>query len=177
MKTLQKLSVVASTAILALGVSAGSAQAGSLIGQTINADYLFPDYNTVYQPGTTTVTADSSDTINFWDGVYLDPNAQGFSITSLISGYFTGISDGATFNGIKASNLSFGDGSFITGVLIGTKTGAFTAFDSSRLSFTGDSVSLNFQGLGMGSEGYFQGGEILNVSFQTSPRPVPVPRH
>jgi hypothetical protein len=168
MNTLQKFSVVASTALLALGVSAGSASAASLIGQTIKVDYLFPNVNSIVDSKVTTVTADSSDTVIFSSGVNFDPNAQGFSITNLLASGFSS----ATFNGIKTSNLNFGDGSFITGVFIDSKTGIFTPFDPSRISFTNDSVSLNFESLP-----FTTGSDLgnLRIGLQTSSRPVPVP--
>ncbi|NUN66592.1 hypothetical protein HCU40_17955 [Pseudanabaena biceps] len=177
MKTLQKLSVVASVAVLAIGVSAGSAQAASLVGQTINVDYFFPDVNSLYDSTSVNVAANSSDVISTGGGLFtVDPSALGFSISPTFGFALTGLFQGSqfTFNGIKFSNLNFGDGSVVTGVLIDNQTGAFTAFDSSRISFTDNSVSLNFQNLGQGSEGSFQVGNTLDVSLQTA-RPVPVP--
>ncbi len=170
MNTFQKLSVAASTAILTLSVSTGSALAGSLIGQTIEVNNVFPSINNNVQSFTTTVTADSSDAINILY-VLVDPNAQGFSID--FSAWGDVSYSNTPFNGIKVSNLNFGDGSFITDFSI-TTSGAFVGFDPSRISFIKDAVFVNFSNLSI-SNPTFNTHSILNVSLQTSQPVVPVP--
>ena len=160
MLRLNKISPVwACTAGLSAVLSAtcGAASASSLIGDTINFQYFFPDESIPYtQPQVTTVAAGNSDAFDVIGVAKLDPEASGFKIPSFnTTNYFTS----APFNGFKLSSLDFNDASSITGYTLVTN---MLGLDDSRIAFTGHTFDINWQGLSFDPNTY------VNVDFKTS---------
>jgi hypothetical protein len=159
----KKLSIAAAgAAFLALGIG-GAAQATSLIGDTINYEYIFPDASNVYQTNTTTVAAGASDIINAIGIFSINPEATSFlaSNFSFNSSWTT-----AEFNGFRLSDLNFDDGSTIVGFSFETN---MEGLDASRISFTKDSVSVNWNSLAFNRDTY------LRVNLDTDRTSVPEP--
>jgi len=164
--TLVKTSLLAAIGFAAILANCASASASSLIGKTIQADYFFPDSSSLHGSFSITVAAGNSDAVSFFDIFSLDPEASGFKIPSF------SFRHGAfwlptPFNGFNLSSLNFDDSSSITGYTLDTN---MIGLDASRISFTGNTFNLNWQGLSFDTNTY------VNVGFKTdNTTAVPTP--
>jgi hypothetical protein len=139
-------------------VGAEQAQAG-FEGLTVHGEYLYPDTATVFQdlgnavitPGFTFNFTNSEVTVAIGD-------------TTIDTRFFT-TANAATFNGPRLTVI--GSAPAITDVAIDPATNV-PGFDSSRLSFTSDSILENIQGLAFPANGNIR----LNVQFASA---VPEP--
>ena len=139
-------------------------QAG-LIGQTLSAEYYYPTHSTSYpgalfSPSSFTVGPDQ-ETVGDVEGVtqlFVD-----FTSTALAVNFRTVLSDptwtGSAFNGIMFTSL-LPNG--ITGAAVDEST-SIAGFDSSRVSFTGSEIFLNWQGLS------YLDGQNVKINFAFAP--------
>ncbi|HZZ31755.1 MAG TPA: PEPxxWA-CTERM sorting domain-containing protein [Phenylobacterium sp.] len=128
---------------LALAAS-GSAHAQSLLGDTVDLTYFFPIIGSTIEDDGTQVVSPQASYLSFRT-ILTTVNAN-----SIVSGTtpqgptFFGSAD---FSGVVITDLSHSN---IIGVSIDAASN-LVGFDLSRVSFTGDSVSLNFEGLATGA--------------------------
>jgi hypothetical protein len=140
-----------------------SASAASLIGDTIQFDYQFPLQGIVLQSQTTAVAAGNSDAISGLGIFTFNPEATGFTVSNFL---FSNAWLSAPFNGFRLSSLNFDDSSTITGFTLNTN---MIGLDASRIVFTGNTFTLNWQGLA------FNRNTFVNVGFITSSSSTPIP--
>lgn len=160
--TLVKTSLLAAAGAVAVLANCTAASAASLIGDTIQFDYLFPDSTSVYGSYSTTVATGNADAIDFLGYFKFDPEASGFKIPFTSDATWTSTS----FNGFKLSSLDFDDNSSITGYTLDTNMGGL---DASRIAFTGNTFSVNWQGLSFDTNTY------VNVGFKTDSSSTAIP--
>ncbi|BAZ48815.1 hypothetical protein NIES4103_14250 [Nostoc sp. NIES-4103] len=164
------LTIVISAGIsIAAGIKAEPAAASSLIGDTIQYEYLIPNSSTVWESTTRLVQPGLSDLINQTDGTSdvifaINPESDGFVVDfSKDAGFFPSL-----FNGFRLSSLDFDDSSILTGFILNTNMVGLDA-DDSRISFTADTISVNLQGLSYDTNTY------IDVKFRTFVVPASVP--
>ena len=158
------LSTVAVTMLVFATTSANA----SLIGDQINYEYLFPNTSSVFDQRFINVVAGNSDAVTSDLGtVDLTVNPEGDSIELLLTQTGTPPTfNPGTFNGARFSDL---DWVGIPGEIIGVNLVTdFAGLTASRVSFTADSVSVNFVDLTMTQTTHF-------VSLQLETRHVPEP--
>lgn len=142
---------------------AGSPAYATVMGDTFNGSYLFPDANSVALDGGN-ATVNPTASFVFPTGT---PN-----VTATISGTqivltfdAAGSYNPASFSGIRLTDLTKSD---ITGFSLASISG-ITGFDSSDLLFTSNSLSLNLQGIDVsGSTATI----IANISSGAVPEPA-----
>lgn len=135
-----KRTIVFSLAI-ALFVFAGQAFAGSLDGDTVTVNYLYPDINTVYQVlGTGTVTPAGFTTNSFGQHNFTVYPSE-ITLTNVVGQDVNFLS--ASFNGYQMVNDTGSPA--ITGVSVAFSDVA--GFSASDVSFDATDVWLNMQGL------------------------------
>jgi hypothetical protein len=143
---------------IALFLFGGSANAG-FIGNTLDADYLFGGISSVYDDMSNVVVGAGAE----WSLFNLSTDVDDKSITMSRSG---GVSfSQSTFNGFSFTDVNGTIEDFVAVTVDASTT--LVGFDASRVSFTADSLYLNFEGL--------SGGDLfakVNVSF-TSAVPEP----
>ncbi len=115
---------------------------GSILGDTVDIQFLYPTMNSIYGLGTTGVVTSEGVRLNLFDNqevivlpnsvVMLDINEAGSSF------------DSAQFNGISVTDLT--NPSAFTGALVGVTTD-ISAFGLSDVSESSGALFLNFQGL------------------------------
>ncbi|WP_298235316.1 PEP-CTERM sorting domain-containing protein [uncultured Azohydromonas sp.] len=161
MKKVLAVAVLAASAV-------GSAMAAPLMGSVLNYQYYYPDSGTSYA-GTPDVNS------NFIVG----PDAEFYTLTDAIGSMdvtadqvivdfsHSGTFGPATFNGWVLTDI-FSNIDRFASVTIDAATN-MVGLDASRLSFTDDTIALNWQGLAFDADTRV----VLNVS--TSPFPVPEP--
>lgn len=160
--TLLKIGIAIGIGSLTIAASE-VAYASSLIGDSIQFEYLFPDSTSVYQNSSTIVAAGNSDAINAFNTFSFDPEASGFRIPSF---FYSSSWIPSSFNGFELSSLDFDDSSSITGYTLATN---MVGLDASRFVFTENTFSVNWQGLSFDPSTY------VNVDFQTNASTTPVP--
>ena len=131
--------LIAGAAGLALAAS-GSAHAQGLLGDTVNLTYFFPDLSSPFEDDGNQAVSPQASFVSFGQ-IATTVNANSIdSGNSIVGGLsFTG----ASFNGVVITDLTHSN---IIGVTIDAASN-MGGFDLSRVSFTGNSVSLNFSGL------------------------------
>ena len=133
------------------------------IGNTLDADYLYDDIGAVYDGMTDEVVGVDAE----WTILSFSIDADDSSIAIKRSGrYDFGVA--GTFNGWSFTD-TLGAIDDIIAVTIDTST--LVGFDSSGISFTQDSIFLNFIGIDNGTDFYFK----VNVDFDSSDSSVPEP--
>jgi hypothetical protein len=121
---------------------AGMANA-TLVGDSITIQHFFPDLSTPHATYTAIVLDGESDTTSVMD--YYDVNVDDSTI--YVKYRFTDSGTywtEADFNGLVVSSLNDSSGHALAGVLVNTN---MPGWDNSRLSFSSDSVTFNWQGL------------------------------
>jgi PEP-CTERM motif len=161
LSTLMKKLLIATVGAASIVGVAGAAQAASLIGDTIKYEYIFPNASSVYEIKTTTVAAGTSDAINAVDIFSINPEATSFLINNFA---YNSNWNTAAFNGFRLSDLNFDTPSKITGVTFVTN---MQGFNGSRIGFTDNSVSVNWNSL------RFNSNTFLNLSLKTTAVPEP----
>lgn len=138
--------------ICALGVILlASVQAhASLIGDVVTVRHYFPTNLSVHDDmGPVTVAAGTSDSVTYFSGVYtVNVEASSVLVDFNASASWTS----ASFNGLIVGDLDFSPLASVTGLTIDTNIAGWT---NSRATFTGDSVSFNWNGLSVNSSSYF----------------------
>lgn len=136
-------------ALLALALaSATPVGAATLVGDTINLNYLFPDSSTVFGSSSLSIASDPTSLSCSPGGLGVCSAFAENATFTVTSNSITLAEDGgssytpAAFNGLQYSNLGFGSG--ITGFSLSTDLAGLTASD---VSFTGSSIEFNAQGL------------------------------
>lgn len=135
MKFMHSLALAAVTAVAVVG-AAGSAEAG-LAGDSIEAQYFFPNLATTFQ-GSSTQTAPAT--------FLIDSNVQSLSVgdTRITLTFLEfNILGAAAFNGPQITDLTNSD---ITNALLDSAS-TLPGFSQSDLSFTGNTIDINLQGL------------------------------
>jgi hypothetical protein len=157
---MNKLSALAALAAIALSAPAS---ASTFIGDTFEGTYRFPtERRATINSGIGTV--DPVAEFTFETG-RINPTAQIFARSVLITFAGNGRYNVAEFNGIYLRNLSR---RLIAGITLNSNSTA-VGFDQSRLSFSSDTLQFNFQGLRLRA-----GDQIsADVNFQGSPVPEP----
>ncbi|WP_414566448.1 MULTISPECIES: hypothetical protein [unclassified Anabaena] len=161
------LAIAISTGVtIATGIHSEIAKASSLIGDTIQYEYLVPDLSTVFESTTRVVQPGLADLITQTDGTFdiftLNPESNGFNVNfSVVIGFsFT------SFNGFRLSSLDFDDSSILTGYTLDTN---MVGLEASHISFTSNTFSVNFQGLEADADTF------IDVNFITSAVSTSVP--
>lgn len=135
---------LAAVVMLSLGFSV-AANATLLEGKTVNYQYYFPTLADPYEAdnGNKVVGAgiEVSDVVAGWLDATLDISDTNLLMDFAIGG---GITE-ADFNGWVLTDV-FGEIQDFTSVTINAATN-MVGFDASRISVTGDSISVNLQGL------------------------------
>lgn len=144
----------------------------SLIGDTVTADYLFPNNGTVFSTENVVVGAGVEITCpgsGFGVGVCpafstaatIDIGALSIRLDQVGgSSYSAG-----AFNGMSFSGLDFGDGSIVTGFALTTN---LAGLDAGDISFTNNSISYNAQGLDFPQNYFIQ----LDLTVSAVPEPA-----
>lgn len=174
MKT--NISQFAAVALLA-AVTATSAHAG-FVGRTLDATYYYPDLFTPYDalnqaiatPKTFTVgipviveTVVAVEGVTFIDVDFTDTTLSFNFTTSLINPtWATTPFNGLVFNRLAGSALSLGSASI-------DPSSNFAGFGASRVGFTDDQLTINWNGLS-----YVTGTSLL-INFTSAPASVPEP--
>lgn len=165
MKYLKRVLLAASLAVASMGSQA------SLIGDSVTSQYYYPTTSNLLGTDVSVVGAGvevscpgSSGVCNLLLNRYsVDFGANTISFSQTIG--FNSSYNGTGFNGWKFSSLDYETG--ISGVSLSSF--GFTGLDTSRLSFTSDSVTLNLAGLQVASDN----GWTLTLS--SAPVDVPEP--
>ena len=147
--------------VLALAMGATQVKAG-LINDTVNGTYYFPDLGTVFSDqGNKVVNPNASFT--FLTGL---PNVTvNVSDTSILATFdASGSYTSGTFNGYVITDIT--QNPLISGLSLVTNV---AGMDAGRVSFTGDSVSVNLQGLTMSADSSI----LLNLNFGQTSVPEP----
>ncbi|MCB1669106.1 MAG: PEP-CTERM sorting domain-containing protein [Porticoccaceae bacterium] len=164
MKSLRKVLISASFAISALLAASANA---SFIGAELQARYLFPDAGSQFSNTETFTVVDPGVEVSFFpDG---DPRTNlDFSATNLFVTYNSSSSwTTAAFNGFIVEDINnvLDD---IVGVSLNAATN-MAGLDLSRISFTADSFSVNWNGLA------FNTSTVVSLDFQFGSQEVPEP--
>lgn len=131
---------------LTLALCGTAASAGPVLVGTVTDSYLYPTSSSVFATSTITVgtpvTCPGSDPIcaPFAEPATLSASGLTLSVEEDAGSSY----NPASFNGIQFSNLVFSDGSHLTGFTLDTDLAGLTASD---ISFTGNSIEYNAQGL------------------------------
>ena len=160
---LSGFAIAALTGAVAL-VAPGIANATTLTGDSIEVKYLAPDTSTVYDDlGSFTVPGGSHG-----DGVYWSATANQITITPYSFGAAFG---SAAFNGLEFIDLTKDPG--IIGVSLDPST-TIASVTISNVSFTSNSVLVNFQGQTWrgGTQAVF---DLTFASSATTPLPATLP--
>lgn len=120
----------------------------TLIGDTVTMHHRFSNiiippgpFNVVVQAGTGDVFQPYNPGLNFYE---VDMEANSFSVLYLSATDWAA----STFNSLIITDMDWiGGPGILTGVTISTN---LAGFDNSRVTFTDDSVSINWQGLSFG---------------------------
>lgn len=156
----------ATVALILATVATPSTAAGLFDGKTLQVSYLYPDPVTTFR-GPDDITGGGPAVV--WNiGSTLTATLAGDTLTAVDNCFVGCIFDPATFNGLRLSD-TYGVLAPITGVSINAATN-FPAFDLSRVTFDGDNIYLNFQGLRFSSET-----GVFAVDVQTGSGAVPEP--
>lgn len=139
------------------------ASAATLVGDTIEGTYLFPNPGSVLINAGTEVVSPTAD-FTFITGS-INPTALVSASNVLVTFAGSGGYASAAFNGIFLTNLT---NSNISGFFLDPSS-TVVGFDQSRLSFTANSLALNFQGLQIRSTDRIS----ANVSFINGAVPEP----
>jgi len=126
--------VIASVMTLAVAAPAASAQ---FTGDQVNATYFYPTVNTVYQDVGNQFISPAA-TWTFTNGIVATANSSSIALSLNPNTFGAAPFNGAVFTDLTHSNI------------IGASLDAssnLAGFDASRLTFTSNSVSFNFQGL------------------------------
>jgi len=143
----------------------GSAHA-TLIGDLVTAQHYFPDISSSYGSMDQAIVAEgTSDLMYPHGGIWYNVNVEADSIYVDYVGNATWTT--ASFNGLVVGSLDDSSGNALQGVSITTNL----AWDASRLTFSDDTVSFNWNGLSFTSNSYF----LAELDFGTSDNNAPVP--
>jgi len=126
--------VIASGMTLTLAAPASSAQ---FAGDTVNATYIYPTSGSVYQNLGSQVVSPIA-TFTFANGIAATVNSSSILLDLSPNNFGAASFNGAVFTDLTQSNI------------IGASLDAssnLAGFDASRLTFSSNSVSFNFQGL------------------------------
>jgi len=152
---------------LALGSTLAAAQ---LTGQTVRAQYYFPDLSTPVSTPVDSIVGAGIEVTGFHADnpiMNIDYSANSILITYNVASSFSSVD----FSGIVFSDLNVTIPA-ITGVTLNAATN-MVGLDASRISFTADTVSINFRGLSATDATVVQ----LDLSFAAAPggtvAPVP----
>jgi hypothetical protein len=138
-----------------------SAAHASLLGDSIKADYLFPDVSTTYQAlGTKTVNPDAT----FYFSPYLHITVNGSQIIVDFDGNGSYTWGSASFNGFSLQDLTK---SFGAVTLNSTNMGGF---DASKFTVTGDTLFVNWGGLRFNGDTSV----VFNVGSKDVPEPATI---
>ena len=161
------LFVLAALATLGVAVSAPSAQAG-LAGAQLDAVYYYPDSSTAYpnasfSPASFVVGAGTETVGNVEDVTSLVVDFTDTMLTITLDTVLTAPQwANSPFNGIVfTSPVPLG----ISGASVDPAT-TMAGFDISRLSFSGNQIGVNWNGLA------YQDGTVVQVDFTFVPEPA-----
>lgn len=145
----------------------GIAQA-TLIGDTVTSQHHFPDASTPsYNLAQTIVTADSSDIMDPYWGIYtVDVGASDIRVEYVVSQTINWDTNGA-FNGVVIDSLDDSSGNPLNAVSVITND---LNWVDSMLFFDADTVFLNF----LPSQ-IIPSGTFYDISLNFNPNPVPEP--
>jgi hypothetical protein len=154
-------------AVLA-GVAMGSAMAMPLMGSTLNYAYYYPAWGTPYGGSP---DANGNFVVGPGDEIYSITDAMGhMNVTAdqiIVEFRHSSTIGAAAFNGWVLTDI-LGTVDRFASVTIDAATDLI-GLDASRLSFTDDTIALNWQGLS------FDAGTRVVLNVSTSPNPVPEP--
>lgn len=158
---------------------------GSLTGSSVTVGYYYNDLATALTSSTVTVSSAvevscpdatlplcaSSNTAGngLLDGEYIDIDAT--TISGRLLAAFTAES-GDTFNGFTFSGLNFGTGYALTGFTLITN---ISGLDTSDISFTGNSLTMNWLGIDPSVTTDGSGIGTFAIALQVSALAVPEP--
>jgi hypothetical protein len=141
-----------SATALALAIAMPAVAAPTLIGDTVTANYLYPDAATTY--ATSTFVVGAGPEVSCAGGLSGAGICQGFSAATSIDieassivlnfgpqGFLV-----STFNGVEFAGLDFGAGYVLAGFNLTTD---LLGLDTGDISFTNNSIAFNAQGLGV----------------------------
>jgi hypothetical protein len=151
------------------------ARAGSLTGDTVSLVWYFPTASTVYEvpvPPTETVGAGSptfaSSDWPFNTAVSVNVTGDQITFTDTYNG--GGNFSSATFNGYVITDLTQSDIASVEVFSASSDWSVFSSDPSSVLSYTSDSISVNFENLPAGGSHI---GDTLVLDVTTTPEPSP----
>ncbi len=149
----------------ALTVCLSGAAQGTLVGDVVTIQHVFPTIIDIYAPlGSPTVTEGSDDTTTFtylWLDLYT-VNIEASQILVDFSANGSWASGPSMFNGLLVSDLNDDSNHPLTGAVTTTN---LVGWDDGRLLLGNDFIGLNFQGLAITTESY------LNASLYFSLQP------
>ncbi len=129
----------------------------SLIGDVLRIDHYYPHAANLYEAHTTVVAAGTSDLTVLLGAYTVNPEAHAFHVSFNYAAPWTN----SAFNGLVISGIDHA----VTGVSVTTN---FAGWDSSRLTYSADSISARWGGLSFDSSHYF----IFTITQQEA---VPTP--
>lgn len=157
--------------VAAVAVGAAAPANASLLGQDFSVNYRFPDLGTVYgsatwAPASFTVGA-GTETVGDVEGVTnITVDFTGLSLSLLL----TTVLGNPTWNSVAFNGPVFTATAphGLAGASVGAGT-TMAGFDNSRVSFTGDEIRIDWNGLS------YVSGTVVNVDFSFAPVAVPEP--
>ena len=145
----------------------GTANAALLDGQTVNYQYYFPNLATPFagaDNGNKLVVAGIEVSNVAASAATMDISDTNLFVDFVGAGSSWGI---AAFNGFVVTDVFTGIAAF-TGLSINGATN-MAGFDATRISFTADTISVNWQGLS------FNANTIVSLDINAARAPVPEP--
>lgn len=158
--------------VLGLAASTSAMAVPTLIGDTVTADYLFPNSATVFSTENVVVGAGVEITCPGGGGgagvcpAFVLPATIDIGTLSIRieenggSNYSPG-----AFNGMRFTGLDFGGSSFLAGFTLTTN---LAGLDAGDISFTDNSISYNAQGLAFPADYFIQ----LDLRATETPEPA-----
>ncbi|MCO5103148.1 MAG: IPTL-CTERM sorting domain-containing protein [Burkholderiaceae bacterium] len=155
--------------LLVLTVALTSTMAAAqMTGQTVRAQHYYPDLSTTYSAAVDSVVGAGVEVTGFpasdpWTNIDYSANSIRIAYTGA-AGW-----SAATFNGVVFSDLNSTIPA-ITGVTLNPASN-MVGLDASRLTFTADTVSINWQNLAFDASTVV----VLDLSFANGGAATPVP--
>jgi hypothetical protein len=159
--------LAAAIALASLAAASNAGATPTWSGDTLGLTYYYPDASSIYQSQRTTTVGGTISTVGF-DGVSLTVGATQITINLSAGDYGTLTWDSnAAFDGWVLTDLN--NDPLITDVTIASETDF--ALPQSDISFTNDSVLVNWAGIEFGDASQL----VLDVTFDPPADPVPEP--
>jgi hypothetical protein len=161
--------IIAPLLVGAIALAGAAPAKASLLGQDFSATYRFPDLGTLYgssswAPASFTVGSGTETTGDIEGVTTIAVDFTGLSLTLLLNTVLGAPTwNSVAFNGpVFTASAPHG----VTGASVGAGT-TMAGFDVSRVSFTGDEIRIDWNGLG------YVNGTVVTVDFSFAPVPEP----